>query len=245
MSFVISGSHEPPGVRWLSRAAPWRLLAARVVGVSGLVAYNWWVAVPFRAGLLRSVNGFFSDLEATGQPDASLLQHADLLAGVLILAALWLRGSAGRDGSRRAEWRWMLLFAVAGALSALYPYACTEGTSAGCRTLEWHFRLPVHHYLHVAFGIVEFAAISIAAVLARRRSSASSSPEARIYRLLVPFGLVAYPVLGAAYLTDRLGALVEPAFFLAFTLFIATELFEPQPARTQPRRPMPQATPRT
>ena len=227
MSFVTSGRSARAEVGGPSRPASWRLRAAGVAVVAGLAAYNWWVAVPFRTGLLKSANGFFSDLEATGQPDASILQHLDLLAGVLILAALLLRGSAGRDGAPRAEWRWLLVFAVAGAVGGLFPYACTEGTSAACRSLEWRFQLPVHHYLHIASGIVEFATVSIAALLARRRTSGSLAPEARIYRLLVLIGALAYPMLGAAYLTDRLGAFVEPVFFLAFSLFVGTEIFEP------------------
>jgi hypothetical protein len=33
-----------------------------------------------------------------------------------------------------------------------------------------------------------------------------------------------------AYLSDRLGAFVEPVFFVCFSLMVAVELFEPEPA---------------
>ena len=67
--------------------------AARVPAVAGVVAYNWWVVVPFVPGLMPSVNGFFSDLEATGRPHATLMSDADMAAGLLMVAALLLRGS--------------------------------------------------------------------------------------------------------------------------------------------------------
>jgi len=42
--------------------------------------------------------------------------------------------------------------------------------------------------------------------------------------------LVAYPLLGASYLTDRLGALVEPIFFVCFSAMVLAELYEPAAA---------------
>ncbi len=83
-----------------------RLRAAKVLGVFGLVAYNWWVVVPFVPGVMPSVNGFFSDLEATGRPHAALMSDADLAAGILLLAALLLRGSTARQGVRVSGSGW-------------------------------------------------------------------------------------------------------------------------------------------
>ena len=45
---------------------------------------------PAANSLVPSVNGFFSDLEATGRPHAALMSQADLVGGGLILAALLL-----------------------------------------------------------------------------------------------------------------------------------------------------------
>ncbi len=65
-----------------------RLLAARITGMVGLGAYNWWLSVPFVPGMMRSTDGFFSDISANGQPHALLLHRLDLTAGLLLLTAL-------------------------------------------------------------------------------------------------------------------------------------------------------------
>jgi hypothetical protein len=203
-----------------------RLVAAKVVGVAGVLAYNWWVVVPFVPGLMPSVNGFFSDLEASGRPHASLMSDADLAAGLLLAAALLLRGSTVGHAVRR-EWKWLVAFAVAGAIGGRYPYACAEGLSATCRQMEWHLQLPVHHYVHVVSGIVEFATLTVAAVIAMRRTRNDGTRQSRIYAGVVTTLVLGYPLLGVVYLTDRLGTLVEPIFFVAFSVMVLTELFEP------------------
>jgi hypothetical protein len=202
-----------------------RLAAAKVLGVAGVAAYNWWVVVPFVPGLMPSVNGFFSDLEATGRPHAALMSDADMLAGVLLVAALFLRGPHA-GGAPRREWKWMVAFAAAGAIGGRFPYACSEGLSATCRQLEWHLQLPVHHYVHVVSGIAEFATLTVAAVIAMRRTRRSGAPIARLYKALVEVLAVGYPLLGLVYLTDRLGTLVEPIFFVVFSAMVLAEVFE-------------------
>ena len=202
------------------------MVAAKALAVAGVAAYNWWVVVPFVPGLMPSVNGFFSDLEATGRPHAAQMSDADLAAGVLLVAALLLRGSQGRHGARR-EWKWMVAFAVAGAVGGRYSYACAEGLSATCRSMEWHLQLPLHHYIHVASGVAEFATLTTAAVMAMHRTRDDRTLAARIYRDVVKVLAVGYPVLGLVYLTDRFGTLVEPVFFLAFSVMLLTEVFEP------------------
>jgi hypothetical protein len=199
--------------------------AAKVLVVGGVLAYNWWIVVPFVPGLMPSVNGFFSDLEATGRPHAALMSDADMLAGVLLVAALLLRGAHARGGPRR-EWTWMVAFAAAGAIGGRFPYACSEGLSATCRQLEWHLQLPVHHYIHVVSGIAEFATLTVAAVMAMQRTRRSGAPIARVYRVLVEVLVVGYPLLGLVYLTDRLGTLVEPIFFVVFSAMVLAEVFE-------------------
>ncbi len=202
------------------------LSVAKAAAVVGVAAYNWWVVVPFVPGLMPSVNGFFSDLEATGRPHAALMSDADLAAGVLMLMALLLRGPAGRHGMRR-EWKWMLAFAAAGAVGGRYSYACSEGLSAACRRMEWHLQLPVHHYVHVVAGIAEFATLTTAAIIAMNRTRDQGTTEARVYRGVVLTLLFGYPLLGLVYLTDRWGTLVEPIFFIAFSVMLLTEVFEP------------------
>jgi hypothetical protein len=190
-----------------------------------VAAYNWWVVVPFVHGLLPSVNGFFSDLEATGRPDAWWMADCDTAAGVLMLLAFLLRG-ASVDGARRTEWRWMLGFAAAGAIGGRFTYACSEGLSASCRSREWHLELPVHHYVHVVAGIAEFLCLTVAVVLAHRRTRGGSSTTATAYRVVSAVVLSAYPFLGFAYLTDRWGTLVEPVYFVSFSAMALAEVFE-------------------
>jgi hypothetical protein len=203
----------------------WRLGASEVVGVAGLVLYNWWVVVPFVHGMLPSDNGFFSDIEASGLPHATLLQHLDLLSGILLLAALALRGSIGRQ-YRGREWGWLVGFAVAAGAGGKFSYACSSGLSAVCRAQERRLQLPLHHYVHMLSGVLEFATITTAVVLAVRRTRGQRTASARAYRSVLRIFYVAYPLLALAYLTDRLGAFIEPVFFLSFTLVIVTHLFQ-------------------
>jgi hypothetical protein len=121
----------------------------------------------------------------------------------------------------------MVAFALAGAIGGRYPYACAEGLSAACRQMEWHLQLPLHHYVHVVSGIAEFATLTAAAVIAMRRTRHEGTLEARAYAAVVTVLLIGYPLLGLVYLTDRLGTLVEPIFFVAFSAMVLAELFEP------------------
>lgn len=208
------------------RAYDPRLLIARCLGLVGIVLYNWWVWVVVATNLLTSTDAFFSDLEATGRPDASLFQHLDVAAGIVMFVALVVRGPVGPIG-RRKEWRWLILFAIAGAVGGAFAYACPEGLSAACRTNEWHVRLPLHHYLHVISGIIEFAAMTIAVSLAWRRTREGRDWTARCIKGVAVAMLIGYPLLGAAYLSDRFGSFVEPVFFVGFSVIVAIELFEP------------------
>ncbi len=209
-------------------------VAAKVLAVVGVAAYNWWVVVPFVPGLMPSVNGFFSDLEVTGRPHAALMSDADMVAGVTMLAALLLRGPSSRHGARR-EWKWILAFALAGAVGGRFPYACSEGLSATCRSMEWHLQLPLHHYVHIVSGIAEFATLTAAALIAMHRTRDDGTREARVYAVVVWVLALGYPFLGLAYLTDRLGTFVEPVFFVAFCVMLLTEIFEPAgPASAPP-----------
>jgi hypothetical protein len=203
-----------------------RIRWAKVLGVGGVAFYNWWVVVPFVPGMMPSINGFFSDLEVSGRPHAGLLSDADMLAGLLMVAALLLRGSFAGHGVR-SEWKWMVAFGVAGMVGGRYPYYCSEGLSATCRHLEWRLRLPAHHYVHVVSGIAEFAFLTVAAVIAMRRTRHDGTVEARIYRGVVGTLVLAYPLLGLVYLTDRLGTFVEPIFFVVFSAMLLTEVYEP------------------
>lgn len=204
-----------------------RVVAARTLGGCGLVAYNWWVGVLAFTSLLASPNELFSDLETAGQPHAALLSHLDVAAGLLVLVALLLHGRPP-PGAQRLVWLLLLGFAAACLVGGFFPYVCSEGTNAACRSAEWHFRLPFRHYVHVVAGVTEFVLITLSVLVAWRRRLELAAPVARTARLVAPVLVVAYPLLGIAYLTDRLGALVEPVFFVCWTAMIVAQLVAPR-----------------
>ncbi|MGH3304847.1 MAG: DUF998 domain-containing protein [Streptosporangiaceae bacterium] len=213
-------------MRRTAEAPTARRVAALTLGVAGVVAYNWWLLVPLKPGLMTSPDELFSNLEVTGQPYASLMQHADLASGLLVLAAFAVMGPGSRRPGGCREWLAMLGFAAAGALGGLYPEVCADGISATCRQLEWRFELPAAQYIHMAAGIAEFAAITIALLGAVARTKRRRTRSARIYRGLARAALICYPLLGAAYLSDRLGGIMEAVFFTGFTVMVITQLAE-------------------
>jgi hypothetical protein len=217
----LAGGARPAGTRYSRGGAT----AAWIFGIAGLTAYNWWLLVPLKPGLMTSPDELFSNLEVTGQPYAAVMQHCDLASGLLLMAAFALTGlGAGRPGRR--EWLSMLAFAAAGALGGLFPEVCADGINAACRRQEWRFELPAAQYIHMVAGIFEFAAITLALLYAVRRSRESRSWPAAVYRGLGCGALICYPLLGAAYLTDRLGGIMEAVFFTGFTIMVATQLAE-------------------
>jgi hypothetical protein len=203
----------------------YRRILAWTLAIAGLIAYNWWLLVPFKPGLMTSPNELFSNLEVSGQPYAAAMQHADLLAGVLLIGAFAIIGQATIAGGRR-DWLAMLTFALAGAAGGIFPEVCEDGVDAVCREREIHFQLPASHYIHMAAGIVEFAAITVALVFAIRRTSGGPGRTARLYRRIGIGALVSYPLLGLAYLLDRLGGVMEAVFFIGFTLMVLTWIAE-------------------
>lgn len=207
------------------RAGSARIVVGRLLGVAGIASYNWWIGVLLATHGRTRPNGFFSDLEAVGQPHAALLGALDVAAGVLLVAALLLRGRDGPVGPR-PEWPWLVVFAVAGAVGGRFPYQCPEGASAACRSAEWHLQLPWPHYVHIVAGIVEFASATVAVLAARRRTTGQPGVVGSVVRGIARVLVLAYPLLAVSYLTDRLGMYVEPVFFVGFSAMAAVELFE-------------------
>ena len=219
------GASAPGSSVTASRRLLIRLVVAWVFGILGLLSYNWWVLVPLRPGLMRSPDELFSDLEVTGQPFATAMQHADLLSGLLLMGAFLGAGSRSILRGRR-DWLSMMVFAGAGALGGAFPEVCGDGINAVCRNMEWSFRLPLQQYLHIVAGIFEFGGITVALLFAFRRTRNQKTRSANFYRYLARAAFVAYPVLGLAYLLNRLGGFVEPVFFVGFTAMVLTQLFE-------------------
>jgi hypothetical protein len=202
-----------------------RRVVARVLGIAGLLAYNWWVLVPFKPGLMRSPSELFSNLEVAGQPFATAMQRADLLSGLLLLAAFLAAGSRSIPGGRR-EWLGMMVFAAAGALGGTCPEVCADETSARCRTMEWSFQLPLQQYAHIVAGILEFAGITAALLFAFQRTRGGQGPVARVHLGTALAAAVAYPLLGAAYLLNSLAGVMEAVFLTGFTVIVLTQLSE-------------------
>lgn len=194
-------------------------------GAAGLLAYNWWALVPFKPGLMRSPNELFSNLEVTGQPYAIAMQRADVTAGVLLLLAFLLTGIRTVDGGRR-EWLGLVVFSMAGAIGGLFPQVCADTLNHSCMSAEWHFRLAASQYVHDGSGIIEFAGITLALLLAIVRTRRQRTWAAAGYRILGWGAAVGYPVLGLSYLFDIGGGVVEAAFFLGFSAMVLLQLSE-------------------
>jgi hypothetical protein len=210
--------------RWRLGTSRRRAVAGWSAAIAGLAAYNWWLLVPLKPGLMTSPDELFSNLEVSGQPYASIMQHCDLLSGVLLLAAFLVLGPGGR--ARIRDWLAMLGFAVAGALGGLFPEVCADGINATCRREEWHFQLPLSQYVHIVAGIFEFGAITIALFIALRRTRGAGPWFARSYRRLWTAALICYPLLGLAYLVNRMGGVMEAVFFTGFTVMVVTQVGE-------------------
>ena len=202
-----------------------RKISGCLLGILGLLIYNWWIIVPFKPGLLTSPNQLFSDLEIDSRPYAAVMQHADLISGILLLAAFLIIGNK-RLRATLHEWLALVVFSIGALLGGIFVESCSDTTSAVCRHLEVTLQLPAHHYLHMIFGVIEFAAITIALFLAYFRTKTHKTLVARTYKILARGSIVAYPLLIIAYLTNRLGAVIEPVFFLAFAIIVVMQIYE-------------------
>ncbi|HET7015208.1 MAG TPA: DUF998 domain-containing protein [Streptosporangiaceae bacterium] len=196
-----------------------------ILGIGGLLAYNWWVLVPFKPGLLRSPDEFFSNLEVTGQPYATVMQHLDVLSGLLILAAFAVTGFLSISNGRR-EWLGMVAFAISGLIGGLFPQVCEDGVSITCMDAERHFQLPLSQYVHDGAGIIEYVGITLALLLAVRRTRSQHTATARTYRALAIGAAIMYPILGLTYMINKLGAVVEGTFFVGFAVMVVVQLHE-------------------
>jgi len=187
--------------------------------------------VPLKPGLMTSPNELFSNLEVSGQHYATAMQYADLLSGVLLFAAFLAAGRRSIPGGGR-DWLAMLVFAIAGSAGGLFPEVCADGVSALCHEQEWHFELPVSQYVHIVAGIVEFGAITVALLLAIRRTRGSGARTARLHRRIGIGAITFYPLLGLSYLVDRMGGVMEAIFFAGFTVMVLTQIAERTSHRT-------------
>jgi hypothetical protein len=207
----------------LQIAGTTRRTLAWLCGIAGLLAYNWWVLVPFSHGLMRSPNELFSNFEVTGQPYSIAMQRADVTAGVLLSLAFLLAGSV--PGARR-EWLGMVGFAIAGVIGGIFPQVCADSVNHACMNAEWHFQLAASQYVHDGSGVIEFVGITLALWLAIRRTRGRRTVPAIGYRLLGWAAVIGYPVLGVSYLFNIYGGIIEAVFFIGFTAMVLLQLAE-------------------
>jgi hypothetical protein len=202
-----------------------RKIIAWISGILGLISYNWWILAPFKSGIITSPNQLFSDLEINGQPYANVMQHLDLISGILFLITfLFLINRS--NIKRNYESLALIGFGIFAALGGVFSETCSDTTNAVCRHLEISMKLPAQQYLHLLFGIAEFGFITIALFFAYYRTKKKRTKIAKIYRFLFVGAFIAYPLLGLAYVTNRLGAIIEPVFFTAFSIIILVQLYE-------------------
>ena len=200
---------------------------AVTICIPAVLAYNWWLIVPFRHGLLTSVNSFFSDLEVKGAPDAGVFGKLDVIAGALFLAALLLSHRArttrhapsgdysclrDRRGRRRTV---SLLLRRRDGLRVpdrgMAPAIAVPPLRARAAVRS---RIPLRH---------DCTAARMASHATKR--CPASRPKTEHFAGWQPgSSSSATPPLAIAYFSDRYAALVEPVYFLAFSLAAFTEV---------------------
>jgi hypothetical protein len=153
------------------------------------------------------------------------MQRADLVSGLLLLVALLLVGIRSLDRGTD-EWILLIVFAVGGSAGGLFPERCLDTLNRSCHVDELELRLGGAQYLHVIAGIIEFAAITGVLFLAARRTRGQHSTCAVTYKWLWRSAFIAYPLLAVAYLFVLGGAVIEPLFFVGFSLIVITEMWE-------------------
>ena len=147
------------------------------------------------------------------------------------LLALLLRGPTpkGRSVASGSGW-WRSR--RPGRTGGRYTYACAEGLSAACRSMEWHLRLPVHHYVHVVSGIAEFATLTVAAA-----AGCPSHPGPGDHAGTALFGVSGPPCWSATPSSGSSIWATGSAHWWShissslFSLMVLTEVFEPIGAR--------------
>lgn len=189
-------------------------LAGGLLGTLGLLAHNWWVVI-YPIGWMPSFDALISEASATDQPHGWLLSGIDIGVGVALVAALFLCRRTWLQHGRASVWWWSLVWALGGLVEGVFPLACSPSTNRTCEDAEWAFELAAHHYVHMAAGVVEFVAASIAILLVWRTPALGWL--SRLGAWLSLGILVVYPFLGLAFFTHRLSSIPEAVFFVMFS----------------------------
>ena len=187
-----------------------------VLGAIAIVLHNWWVYV-YPAGWMphHSFHALISEASASDQPHGTLLSVFDIIVGVLLLVAFAFRYRAWSRTSM-AMWIYGILWAVGGLLEGIFPMQCASTPDKACGKAELRFTLPVHHYLHIGLGVLEFAGGTFMILRARRMSTLGWLH--RLGRRLTVAMLIGYPLIGLTFFTKHWQGIMEPFFFVIFSI---------------------------
>ncbi|WP_079147781.1 DUF998 domain-containing protein [Streptomyces thermolilacinus] len=144
-----------------------------VLIVLGALAYSvWLLELPLAAGL-DPVQSYVSELAATDQPLGALFRTADLVAGVLLLAAALPPLAAARRRFWAATgWAALALFGAATAVDSRLPLSCAPTADTACAAREDAGLVPFTHAAHaVSSGLAMVGAVTavVALTVAARR----------------------------------------------------------------------------
>ncbi|MEU6125465.1 DUF998 domain-containing protein [Streptomyces sp. NPDC047123] len=160
-------------------AGPARPVVARTVALlllAGALAYSTWSAEAFLPTGLSPRTAYVSELAAGDQPYGTFFRGADLLAGLLVLAAaLYALLRLPRRGRWPAlGWAGLALFGAATAADSRLPLSCTPTADPGCLARERAGEVPWTHTAHAVSSSLAVTGALIAMVLltvaARRRT---------------------------------------------------------------------------
>lgn len=197
----------------------------------GIVLFDWWIALPWLVPREGMYDRLISDATATGSPHAMLIRTFEVVGALALLVALLLRGPLDEFGIGRRDWWCTVGLVVFEVFGAVFVESCPSGTDRACFDREIALDLDLHHYLHIAGGVVEWSFALLAAWFGWRRLRGTG--RGRIYGgLLVYAGIVLVP-LALAFATHRLFAVVEFTVYLAFStilVLVVTERSVPAPA---------------
>lgn len=159
-----SGSPAAPG--------PFGRFRAVLVALGALAYSVWLLELPLATGL-DPVQSYVSELAATDQPLGALFRTADLVAGLLLLAAaLPALVAARRRFWAAAGWAALALFGAATAADSRLPLSCAPTADTACQAREDAGLVPFTHAAHaVSSGLAMAGAVTavVALTVAARR----------------------------------------------------------------------------
>lgn len=138
----------------------------RVLLLTAAVAYSgipWEAAAGFPLDPSRS---YLSELAAADQPNGLVFRALDAATGVLILAALAIRGRAAATTGLTTGAAFALgAFAVLTIVDASLPMACATSASAACAQADAANTLGLSHQIHTMSSAGALTAVLVSAVL--------------------------------------------------------------------------------